>query len=27
MEERYQGTALDHDATMKLLRTLREFKT
>jgi Predicted nucleotide-binding protein containing TIR-like domain len=26
-EARYKGDALDHDATMKLLRTLREFKT
>jgi predicted nucleotide-binding protein len=26
-EARYKGNALDHDATMKLLRTLREFKT
>jgi predicted nucleotide-binding protein len=26
-EARYQGNMLDHDATMKLLRTLREFKT
>jgi predicted nucleotide-binding protein len=26
-EARYEGNALDHDATMKLLRTLREFKT
>lgn len=26
-EARYQGTALDHDATMKLLRTFKEFKS
>ena len=26
-EARFSGTALDHDATMKLLRTLKEFKS
>lgn len=26
-EARYQGTALDHDSTMKLLRTFKEFKS
>jgi predicted nucleotide-binding protein len=26
-EVRYQGTALDHDATMRLLRALKEFKS
>ena len=26
-EARYTGTALDHDATMKLLRTFKEFKS
>ncbi len=26
-EARYKGEALDHDATMKLLRTLKEFKS
>lgn len=26
-EARYEGTALDHDATMKLLRTFKEFKS